>query len=192
MAICRVEPLYFRQVDGPFGIVFSEDEKGRITRMFTDFTPMFAFEKLNWYETPGFNMPLLAVCFLVFLSLIIVLVIRAIRNRLSANRKPELRRARIALWIILGICVLNLLFVIGTVLWGNPQPLFGVSTIYRIVLGLGVLSAMLTIAALVCTALAWKNSFWGTVFRIYYMLVTIAAVAFVWFLTFWNLLGWRF
>jgi hypothetical protein len=27
---------------------------------------------------------------------------------------------------------------------------------------------------------------------LHYTLVTVAAVAFVWFLNFWNLLGWRF
>ena len=35
----EVEPLYFRQVDGPFGIVFREDDQGRITHLFTDLTP---------------------------------------------------------------------------------------------------------------------------------------------------------
>src|SRR5829696_279111 len=160
-------PLYFRQVDGPFHILFQEDDKGRITRMVTDYTPMFAFEKLAWYETPAFNMALAAGCVLVFVSMIPVVLIRFIRNRrLSGDRKPTPRGARVAYWIILGICVLNLLFVIGTVLWGKPilQPLFGVSLIYRIVLGVGVLSAVLTVGAL----------------------------AFVWFLNYWNLLGWRF
>ena len=47
-------------------------------------------------------------------------------------------------------------------------------------------------AALVFTALAWKNRYWGAAFRIYYTLVTIAALAFVWFLNYWNWLGWRY
>jgi hypothetical protein len=188
----EVEPLYFRQVDGPFGFLFSEDAQGRITHMFTDYTPMFAFEKLNWYGTPGFNRALLLGCVLMFLSMIPVVLIRFIRNRrLISDRKPASRGARAAYWIIVGISVLNLLFVIGTVLWGNPVPLFGVSMIYRIVLGVGVLSAVLTVGALVYSVLAWKNSYWGIAARVHYTLVTVAAVAFVWFLNYWNLLGWR-
>jgi len=70
--------------------------------------------------------------------------------------------------------------------------MFGVLMIYKIVLGLGVLSAVMTVGVLVYTALIWKNSYWGTVYRSYYTLVTVAAVAFIWFLNFWNLLGWRF
>lgn len=192
----EVEPLYFRQVDGPFNIVFGEDDRGRITHMFTDYTPMLAFEKLNWYETSGFNMALIVGSILAFLSIIVEVLIRFIRNRRpSGDRKPSnpaSRGARVAYQIVVGISVLNLLFVIGTVVWGNPVPLFGVSPIYKIVLGLGVLAAVLTVGALVCNVLAWKRSYWGIASRVHYTLVTVAAVAFVWILNFWNLLGWRF
>ncbi len=190
----EVEPLYFRQIDGPFGLVFREDDRGRITHLFSDLTPMYTFEKLDWYETPAFNMALALGCILIFLSMIFVTSIHAIRNRrLSGERRPASRGARLAHWIILGICVLNLLFLVGTVLWGNlAMPHFGISMIYKIVLGLGVLAAVLTAGALVYMVLAWKNSYWGIATRAYYTLVTVAAVAFVWFLNYWNLLGWRF
>jgi len=189
----EVEPLYFRQVDAPFSIVFREDDRGHITRLFTDYTPQFGFEKLNWYETPGFNMALFLGFVLVFLSTILIVLIRAIRNRrLSGERKPAPRGARAAEWIILGICVLNLLFVVGSFLWNNPTPSFGVSLNFQIVLGLGVLSAVLTVGALVYTVLIWKNRYWGVAFRTYYSLVTVAAVVFVWFMNYWNLLGWRY
>jgi hypothetical protein len=102
------------------------------------------------------------------------------------HRKADPRGARVAYGIVVGISVLNLLFAIGTVLWGNPVPLFGISTIYEIVLGLGVLSAVLTIGTPIYGVLAWKNSYWGMAARVHYTLVTVAAVAFVWFLDFWN------
>ena len=98
-------------------------------------------------------------------------------------------------WIILAICLLNLLFLVGVALKFPPvQPseLHSLSLITEITLGLGVLSAVLTIGALVYTVLAWKNSYWSIAGRAYYTLVTIAAVAFVWFLNYWNWLGWRY
>jgi Ca2+/Na+ antiporter len=70
--------------------------------------------------------------------------------------KPAPRGARAAYRIIVGISILNLLFVVGTMLWFNPVPVFGVSLIYKITL------------------------------------VAVAAVAFVWFLNYWTLSGWRF
>jgi hypothetical protein len=55
-----------------------------------------------------------------------------------------------------------------------------------------VLAAVLTVGALVYAVPAWKDDFWGLAGRVHYTLVTVAAVAFVWFLNYWNLLGWRF
>jgi CubicO group peptidase (beta-lactamase class C family) len=192
----EMEPLYFRQVDGPFGLVFREDNRGRITHMYTDFMPQYAIAKLDWYETPGFNMALALSCILIFLSMIPAGLIRFVRDRrLGGDRKLASRGARVAGWIILGSSLLNLLFLVGFAL-GMPQimqnVLLDLPLITKITLGMGVLSAVLTVGALVYTVLAWKNSYWGTVGRAYYTLVTIAAVAFVWFLNYWNLLGWRF
>ena len=187
----EMEPLYFRQTDGGSALVFREDDRGRITHVFIDIAPQLAFEKMPWYETAGFNMGLVVICLLIFLSVIPVAVIRFVRSRRGADRNPAPRGAYAT---IVGVCVLNLLFVAGSVLWGeaNLTPLFGISPLYRIVLGLGVLSAVLTAGALVYTAFAWKDSYWGVAGRVYYTVVTVAAVAFVWFLSFWNLLGWRF
>ena len=192
----EVEPLYFRQADGPFSMFFREDDKGNIVYMFTDILPQWGFKKLDWYETPGFNMMLALVCALVFLSMMPVALIRAIRNRrVDPNQTSASRGARAADSIIFGICLLNLLFIVGIALWFrpmHPSELHDIPRIVEIVMGLGVLSAVLTPAALIFTVLAWKDRYWGVAFRIYYTLVTVAAVAFVWFLNYWNWLGWRY
>lgn len=193
--LVEVEPLYFREVDGQLHVAFREDERGRITHMFTDLAPMWSFEKLNRFETPGFNMAVLLSCILIFLSMLPAALIHFIRNHRSRDgRMPPSRGARMANWIVLSVSLLNLLFVVGTMLMLTSLgfPRFGVSLIDRIVLGLGVLSAILTAVALIYALLAWKNNYWGISARAYYTLVTVAAVAFVWFLNQWNLLGWRF
>ena len=164
--------------------------------MFSDVGPQYAYEKLNWYETSRFNLALLLSSLLVFLSMMPVALVRAVRNRRpSSDRKPAYRGARIAIWIIVGISILNLLVLVGLVqMWffNLGFPRFGFSLIDRIVLGLGVLSALLTVGALVYAVLAWTKGYWSVAFRSYYPLVTVAAVAFVWFLSSWNLLGWNY
>jgi hypothetical protein len=153
---------------------------------------MMAFEKVQWYETLGFNMPLLMTSLLLFLSMLPVALIRLMQDRRrGADRTPASRRGRIASQLIVGISVLNLLFIAGNVVWGE-QIVFGIPFAYKVVLGLGVLSALLTVGALVYAVLAWKDRYWGVGFRVYYTLLTLAAVAFIWFLNQWNLLGWRY
>lgn len=190
----QVEPLYFRQVDSPFHMLFREDQNGRITQMYTDFMPQYTSVKLDWYETPGFSTTLVMVCLLVFLSVIPVVLVRAIRGRRhGGDGKPATRGTTAAQWILLSLCVLNLLFVVGVMLWGQPPTELGdISLMAKVVLGLGVVSAVLTVGALVYAAQAWKNSYWNIAGRVYYTVITGAAVAFVWFLNSWNMLGWRF
>jgi hypothetical protein len=185
-------PMYFRKVDESFHILFREDDEGHIAYLFTDYTPMMAFEKVPWYETLDFNIPLLLTSLLLFLSVLPVALIRATRNRrTSDDQKPALHGARVASRLIVGISILNLLFVVGTFLWGE-QIWSGIPFMYKFVMGFGVLAAFLTAGALVYTVLAWKNSYWSIAARLHYTLVTIAALAFVWFLNLWNLLGWRY
>lgn len=192
----EVEHLYFRQVEGPFGIAFREDDHGRITHLFADSTPHLTYEKLSWYETPGFHLTVFLSSILIFVSMIPVAAVRFIRDRrLSRDPKPDSRSARMAYRLILGISALNLLFLIGFV-FGLPQViqnvLLGPPLILKVALGLGVLAAVLTIPALVYAVMAWKDGYWGVAFRTYFTLVTCAAVAFAWFLNYWNLLGWRY
>jgi hypothetical protein len=172
---------------------FREDDKGNIVYVFTDIIPQWGFRKLDWYETPGFNMMLALVCVLMFLSMLPVALVRAIRNRRASNNQSP--AARTADWILQGICLLNLLFIVGLALWFrpmHPSELHDIPRIVEIVMGLGIPSALLTIGALIYTALAWKNSYWSIAYRVYYSLVTVATVAFVWFLHYWNWLGWRY
>jgi len=189
----EVSPLFFRETEGGLSVVFREDDSGRITHMVFDLAPMWSFEKVNWYETLSFTMVMLGVCLLIFLSYIIAALIGFIRNRRrGGDLEPGPRSARVALLIAVAICILNIVFVPATMQVGSPINLFGISLVYRFVLGLAVLAAVLTIGALVYTVLAWKDGYWGVGGRVHYTLVTLAAVAFIWVLNIQNMLGWRF
>lgn len=103
-------------------------------------------------ETTGFNMVLLFGCLLVFLSMIPVALVRAIRNhRPNGDWKSAYRGARTANWVIVAISVLNLLFAAGVanMVTGLGFPFFGVSLFDKFVLGLGVLSTLLMVGALI-------------------------------------------
>jgi hypothetical protein len=158
--------------------------------------PQYGLVKLDWYETPSFNMVLAQVCVLIFLSMLPVAVVRFVRNRRSgSDQKPASRGANTADWIIQVICLLTLLFLIGIAIWFrpmHPSELHDIPLIVEIVLSLGVLVAVLTPSALVYSVLAWKDRYWSVAYRVYYTLAAITAVAFVWFLYYWNWLGWRY
>jgi hypothetical protein len=49
----------------------------------------------------------------------------------------------------------------------------------------------LTVGVLIFATLAWWRSMWSLPARLHYTTLTVAAIAFVWFLNTWNLLGFR-
>jgi len=109
-------------------------------------------------------------------------------------RKQE-RLARSARWVAGAASMLNLLFLMGLVIisavnqmeliYGIPSSLAGLFTI-------PLIAAILALASALFAALAWKNSYWSFLERIHYTLVTLALLAFIWWLNNWNLLGYRF
>jgi hypothetical protein len=52
--------------------------------------------------------------------------------------------------------------------------------------------AVLTIAALITTAAAWRQGPVGVLVRSHQLLLLVALLAMAWFCLQWNLVGWRF
>ncbi|RCV62916.1 CubicO group peptidase, beta-lactamase class C family [Methanophagales archaeon] len=189
----EVEPMVFHEVGGQQTLVFREDSQGCITHMFVSGWPVMAFVKLAWYEASMFHYILLSVSMVLFLS-VLAWPIGALRNRLKGKKKAGILRSRQARWVAGGMSALYVLFLIGMVivLSDTTSPMYGVPPLLPFVLVLPLLAAVLTIGALCFTMLAWKNRYWGVVGRVHYTVVTVAALGFIWFLNYWNLLGFRF
>lgn len=189
----EVEPMVFREVGGQQTLVFREDSQGCITHMFVSGWPILAFVKLAWYEAPMFHYILLGVSMVLFLS-VVAWPIGALHNRLKGKKNAGVLLSRQARWVAGGMSALYVLFLIGMVivLSDTTSIMYGVPPLLRFVLVLPLLAVVLTIGAMGFTVLAWKNSYWGVAGRVHYTLVTLASLAFIWFLNYWNLLGFRF
>jgi len=186
----EVEPLVFHEVGGQQTLIFREDRQGRITHIFV--SPTEAFVKLAWYEAPMFHYILLGVSMVIFLS-VVAWPIEALRNRLKGKKKAGELRSRQARWVAGGMSTLYVLFLIGMVIvLSDPSMMYGVPPLLPFVLVLPLLAVILMIGALGFTVLAWKNKYWSFAGRLYYTLITLAALAFIWLLNYWNLLGFRF
>jgi CubicO group peptidase (beta-lactamase class C family) len=190
----EVEPLIFREVGGQETLVFREDSQGGITHMFLSKRPHVAFIKLAWYEAPMFHYILLGVSMVFFLSALIVWPVNALRNSLKGKHKASTLRARQARWVAWGMSALYVLFLVGMVIILSDiySIIYGIPPLLPFVLVLPLLAVVLTIGALGFTVLAWKNRYWDVAGRVHYTLVTLVSLAFIWFLNYWNLLGFRF
>jgi len=189
----EVEPLVFREVGGQDTVVFRENSKGRITHAFFGQIPILAGVKLAWYKTPGFHYSLLAICMILFLSTLGWPV--SALSKLFCGRKKEIPGAP---WLVRmiagGMSALYIIFLIGmfSTVSDYMELIFGVPPLLKILLILPILSALLTIGALFFVYVGWKNKYWTVCGRVHYTLVVLASLFFLWFLAYWNLLGFHF
>jgi CubicO group peptidase (beta-lactamase class C family) len=195
----EVEPLVFHPTgDHPplaNSLVFLEDDQGHITHFLLNNNPTFAFERVAWYENATFTHTLLGVCITLFLSAVILWpIVFIIRRRKSEAGAPHHFLPRLARWLTSGVSALNMLFFVGFLIAASNQTefAFGVPPLVIALLIIVLAVSVLAFASVVFTVLAWKEGYWSLVERVHYTLVTVAALAFVWWLNNWNLLGFRF
>jgi CubicO group peptidase (beta-lactamase class C family) len=188
--IVEVEPLLFRVIGGDLSlgsdvVAFRSDASGDIVQMFP--TPTMTLRKLPWTDTTVFHLMLLGACLVMFLAVLI----RAFRNRKAATSQSSLARWRRRLAVT--VSLLNLIFVAGFTLMliqALDTALIPDSVFY--LLALPVISLLLTVVIVVIEAWAWRRGIVTWSDGIFGALAGFAAVAFIYFLNYWNLLGWHF
>ncbi|MGF1591054.1 MAG: serine hydrolase domain-containing protein [Pleurocapsa sp.] len=202
--LIEVEPLlFYRDNDDDF-VAFAAGEDGRSTFMFypLDLGPA-GFERLPWYETTYFHIPLSIFFLLTWLSAFWIFPVRFLISRFRRNSqsskstaKNQLTKVNLA-WVLAGIIsTLYLTFLMGmglTLLLSDPlEFIYEVPTPVIILLYLPLIASGLTIALPILSFLAWKNNYWSFLVRLRYSIFTLAALMFIPFLNYWNLLGFRF
>ncbi|AFZ30635.1 beta-lactamase [Gloeocapsa sp. PCC 7428] len=191
-----VEPLLFQRVNDEAFTGFGEDSSGRIAFAFNPLWPVIGtFERIHWYERVWVQLGVVGFCAVVFLSAALIYPIAPLIRHLRGKRFQG-RQLRWA-WILAGLSgTLNLVFLIGFPvsiwLYGFWRLVYGVPTVTIAFLCIPLLTTALTLGLFVFTALAWKNQYWSFVKRSHYSLITLAALVFIPFLAYWNLLGFQF
>ncbi|MFP4345317.1 MAG: serine hydrolase domain-containing protein [Anaerolineales bacterium] len=189
----EVEPLLFREERGHDLLLF-EAAEGTAARAYLDSIPFMALEKLEWYEAPPFHYLLIGGSLLLFLSYLIALPIYGyVGNRIDPDRAPP-TLAIVARWQMVALVLLSFFLVAGFAVVINDvlALMTGETELLTTLGGVSVAIAVLALDALVMTFLVWIKGYWRFPARVHYTLVTLGALAFVWVLYYWNLLGWKF
>jgi CubicO group peptidase (beta-lactamase class C family) len=197
-----VEPLVFRQVSGGVQeigglefdlgdkLVFREDQAGRVDFAFVPLQSV-ALEKMPWYEGGEAQLGALGSFLVIFVSPFLVWPlgkwIAKIRKRDTASTSGS-RRARSLAVILSG---LNFIFI-TTLLFGIGDLSLGVPVLIQAALVIPILTGLLSLALLATAIWAWIKGFWSPGGRIYFSLLTLAALGFTIFARYWNLLGWQY
>ncbi len=190
----QVEPLLFRSVDDEDHVAFRQDPEGRVTAMFLQFSGPVALERLPWYATSLFHSLLHGLLALVFLSVGAVwLHGRVVRG--SEVREPESRLEGAAQTGARLLSALNMIFLLGlpTALALDPQGLtYGAPPVVILLLVIPLFTTAMAPGLLFLNVLVWKRGCASNFDRWHHSVVTLAAVAFIPYLMYWNLLGFKY
>jgi len=192
-AFVEMERDVFREVAGQETIIFREDESGQVRYAFYSAFPEMAFVKLKGSQVPSFHYLIAGVSIILFLTAALGWPVGALGRVVCRRPRFGNPAPKAARWLAGGMSALFLLFLVGLAAAASDleQFFYGVPSVFKVSLAFPVAAAALAIGALVFTLLAWRKKYWTGCSRVHYTLVFLAALAFLWLLNFWNILGWK-
>jgi CubicO group peptidase (beta-lactamase class C family) len=184
-------PLLFREAKGQQRLAFRADVSGHITHLILGGDPCSAFARLQWYETSAFHHAVAGLSLLVVVSALVAWPIVAFCTRGLRGPASPPRIARLVAWIMALLFLLFFICVFQSA--ADPQQFaFGVPSILKVALWLPLVAIPLFLAAVWFGVRAWARKYWSLAGRIHYSLVTVAGLALLGWLHYWNLLGFHY
>ncbi len=190
-----VAPDFYREWNHEGTLLFQSDSDRGPVRAFFGQVPIWAYDRLVWYQEPGFQLVLLTAEILVFLTTLVFPFIRRFiersSDRLLGRREPAHPIARVLASLL---SLVDLAFLVGLVIvLHDPTVLLaGVPPGLSLILVLPLVGGVLTVMLLVVAFFAWRGGYWHWAARLHFSLVTMAALTFLWQLSYWNMLGWQY
>ena len=189
----EVAPMLFQRDDGKRvdyldHLTFKTGTDGKVQYMLFS---MVGFQKLPWYESMVFNLLFASIVTLLFLSVPIAAIIWRASRRLRAQVSQQPREARWARWMMGLLVIIFFLSQVGLFSAFADQDAYLMGTAYANQVGrwLAIPFTTLAVGAVIFTILAWRRGYWGLGWRIHYTLVTLAAMAQVWWYFDWKVIG---
>jgi CubicO group peptidase (beta-lactamase class C family) len=187
-------PLLFRREGTEDEIAFRQDENGRITRLALD---RYVLEKLPWYETALVQKSLFAFFSCVFgLAILATLIIWAKNRKTGTPLSQALNDRSLAslrYWTA-GVATGNLFFLGGMCLafLNKGELAYGLPSYVAFLLCIPIVTTAAVPIILWQTFRVWRTRSGSSLSRTFYSLAAFAAVCFIPFLIYWNLLGFHY
>jgi CubicO group peptidase (beta-lactamase class C family) len=177
----------FRRLDMDNFVAFKDVNDGHAHALVGHFSPIAA-ARIAWYESSTLHEWVLGLCAIIF----VVTIINALRNR-RANRADTtgLRWARPTLALAAALLLAFLCSVLFVLAGGFEALIYHIPTSVYVALTFPLLALPAVAASLYFAFKAWASGEWKLRQRLSYTATTLAAVAFLLVLNYWNLLGYR-
>jgi CubicO group peptidase (beta-lactamase class C family) len=186
-------PHYFLSSGGQGHAVFDPAGGGNVTHLFTD---RDSYERVPWYGTAAFQVALVKVLMVILLSGSVWWPFQALVRRL--RKRPLVRAGALgwARWAAAVLGMLNIFFIVEMLHLLTRMDgwdfVYGVPPAIKALLWIPMVTTLLASVVLLFAVWVWRRRLWSVWSRLHYSAVATAALAFIWFFVYWNLLGFHY
>lgn len=181
----------FVRKDGRGDFAFKTDSNGKITYSFNDVSHN-SFEKINFFEGRTFNIAIFIIAMLIFIINIIRTATLFIKRKLKKTACKSCKSIKLIKRINLVINVLNIVGIVGAVIMAMTMISINDFTFAYLLytfLGFLIVSTILSICGLINLIYIWIKNRIKRSEKIYFTILTIINFIFIWFIYYFNLLG---
>ncbi len=176
-------------------LVFHAAADGAVDYFCLGNMPFLVYDRVPWYATAGFLDDLMTAAGILLATVLLWPLLFVFRRAYAIPEPSVPIEARIARWIAGAAALVLLVFTVVLLPAVTADKglvhayLFdqAVPALLTAVLTVPVIAAVLTGLTVIFTVLAWKSRYWTFQHLLHYTIITIALVAMLWWVNFWNL-----
>ncbi|MFT5875215.1 MAG: hypothetical protein ACI8WT_004196 [Clostridium sp.] len=188
----EIEPLLFKNVERGDTIAFKANKQGNISYMLTPGSNI-AYEKIHWYENPMLNKIIFVLFSVFFLCMSITMILLNFKKKATV----ELSLYKHHRYIILSICILNLVFLLGMTkecidLSSSLTFLPELPKMVIYLLFIPILTTIFTFGLMIATCVYWNKGKSNSSILVRNIILCCVFLIFSLYLNYWNLLGFKF
>ncbi|HDK7175914.1 TPA: serine hydrolase [Clostridium botulinum] len=183
----------FARKDGRGDFTFKIDHEGKVTYAFNDVSHN-SFEKINFFQTQNFNITIFIISIAMFLINLIGTIILFIRRKFKETGYKSCRSIKLIKGINVFINVLNIAGIVGSVIMAMTMISindFNFAYLLYTFLCFLIVATILSICELIILIYIWINNCGRKVEKFYFTILTIINFIFIWFIYYFNFLGFK-
>ena len=193
--LIQVEPLLFQSIDDDYYMAFREDEAANVTHVFTDGTS--SLEKINWYEEIWFNTVLFFTLITIFIFSHLLYFGYVFVNRREKKKTKNHSLLKCSAFVS-GIYLIYYVLFVSLFYFGLEPAEREIGMAYGMPWYFNILQIIPFIGIIVTVFLIWGVLKALKIYNeaklgiIYSAIIIIASLLNIWFMYYWQLLGWKF
>lgn len=188
----KKDGLFVRE-DGQGEIVFKANANGKVTYLFNDVSHD-SFEKINFFQGGIFNIAVIIIVMLIFIINIIKTIFSFIKRKFKKAEDKDYKSVKWIKRLNLVIHMLNIVGLTGAIIMAITMISisdFAFANLLYIFLGMLIISTILSICSLINYIYIFIEKRVEKTEKIYFTILNIANFIFIYFIYYFNFLGFK-